>query len=214
MTRLRRKPFIYKSRLRAQRGLTLLEVLVATAILAMVFVLSQQTFDAASKAFERTSDQTQRLEQIDKAWFLLKQDLTHLLGHSVKRSFDSDIPPLVIEFGQEVWLALLRGNYENVLGLQRSELQRVAYKLEDNEIVRYSWYDPAGTDFDLAKKQKLLGGVERVEIAVLSAQARNLDGPWEDTWLQLSSLPLAVEITLETQDRGEMKRRFVLENGR
>ncbi len=197
-----------------QKGLTLVEVAVAVAIMAVIYVLSNQAISVATGAFEVSERAGKRIEKIDRAWFFIKQDLRNFLAHSVRQPFGGDVPPLVIEFGQPVWLALLRSGNPNPLSLPRTEMQRVAYKFEDEIITRYTWQDPSQVDFELAREQRILDGVENIEIKVLPPTAKSIDGPWVDKWTDLVSVPLAVEVVMTLQDRGEMRRVFTLTNAK
>ena len=60
---------------RSQQGLTLIEVAVAVAIMAVIFVLSQQTVSVSTDSFDTSERNAKRIEQIDRVWYFLKQDL-------------------------------------------------------------------------------------------------------------------------------------------
>ena len=197
-----------------QQGLTLIEVSVAIAIMAIVYVLSQQAISIASASYEVSEKHSERIESIDQAWFLIKQDLRNILSYKMSRQYQDTIPPLVFEFGQETWLSLLRGSNPNPLSLLRTELQRVAYKLDEDVIVRYTWNDPAETDFEEAYEQKILSGVEKIEVRGLPPKAQSLKDRWVSEWKEPESLPLALEVTITLEDRGEMKRLFMLSDGK
>ena len=199
--------------IKSQKGLTLIEVAVAIAIMAIIFVLSQQAISVASASFEISEKHNKRLEQIDRAWFYIRQDLQYILAHPMRQKYGDQIPPFRVEFGQESWMTLLRSNNPNPLSLLRTEKLRVAYKYEDEVISRHTWPDPADVDWDEATEQKILSGVERLEVRVLPPTAKSLKDRWPDKWIEPEGVPLAVEITLELKDRGEMKRVFTLNAG-
>ena len=199
-----------------QKGLTLVEVAVAVAIMAVIYTLSNQAISVATSAFEVSERAGKRIEKIDRAWFFIKQDLRHYLAYSVSPPFGQNISSFVIEFGQPIWLSLLRSDNPNPLLLPRTELQRVAYKFEEGLITRYTWNDPTQIDFDLANEQRLLDGVENVEIRVLPPTAKSTNDRWADKWVQQDDapVPFAAEVVLTLTDRGEMRRVFTLTDGK
>jgi general secretion pathway protein J len=104
---------------------------------------------------------------------------------------------------------LSRAGWSNGAGLPRGTGQRVVYRLEEGKLVREHWnvMDPA-----LATplvRRELLDGVERVEFRYLTGGRE-----WVTEWpgfgntqgLDFTARPLAVEITLELEDYGEIRR--------
>jgi general secretion pathway protein J len=106
------------------------------------------------------------------------------------------------------------------VGRARSNLQRVAYSVRENQLIRSYW-----NVLDRAQDSKplevvLLDGVNRMELRFLSAKgaAQNTGQEkqeWVDDWpgsalgIQPSEdPPLAVEVILETEAEGRISRLF------
>jgi general secretion pathway protein J len=146
----------------------------------------------------------------------MENDLRNALAYDKKPAFGDNIPAMQVG-GQEYWLIFLRGGHANPLNLVRSELMRVAYRIDDEVLWRYSWTDPHSIDEDSAQKQKLMEGVEEVAVRVLSPDATSFSGgPWTDTWPAegvTNQLPKAIEITLTFTKAGELMRLMALAPG-
>ena len=204
-----------------QSGLTLLEVLVAVGILAVISTVSFQVISVVTLSSEASQESLKRLKRLDRTWIVIENDVRNILPVLRTPQFGETIPSFTAGDGNdEYWMTLLRGGVANPLGLPRSEIQRVAYKLEDNVLSRYTWVDSYNLEEEEAFPQKLLDGLESIEVRVLLNNARSISaGPWDDSWpssntgsqasaATASQLPLAIEITM-TLDNEEELRRFL-----
>ena len=127
-------------------------------------------------------------------------------------SADSDTAsPLVV---------LTRGGWSNPTGLQRSELERVAYVFENGTLVREHWNVLDPTLSSAAIKRNLMKHLRGVRFRYFVPQTRS----WVDTWptaqvgaesVQDSAFrmrPEAVEVTLDTREWGKVVRVFETAN--
>jgi general secretion pathway protein J len=96
--------------------------------------------------------------------------------------------------------------------LARGELQRVRYVLEDEELWRESWSVLDRSSEEGGQQRTLLmEQVLNVELAFLDSAATNANqspvgGEWVDEWDRPNALPLAVEIKIEIEGFGELRR--------
>lgn len=200
----------------SERGVSLIEVVVAIAIMAVIAAGAYESLNAAGNAREGSETALARMERIDRTWLLIESDLRNALGYSLQATYGDPLPAMTFAFGQEYWLTLLRGGRANPLNFPRTELGRVGYRLQENTIWRDSWHNPASFDTDTARKQKLLSGVESIVVRALASTAKSpVDGPWVEEWPSggQEPLPAAIELTLTLEDKGELKRLFALVPG-
>lgn len=202
---------------RQQKGFTLLEVLVAITITAVMSVLAFQSFDNAITAQERTQIKLDRIGRLDRAWITIETDLRNSLARGNISPFGDLLPAFTVDPQEDYWLSLVRGGKANPLHFPRSELSRVAYRLEDGVVWRDSWIDPGNPDEELAYQQKLLDGVEEITVRVMARGAKSVrDGPWLEEWPPAAAqeaLPQAIEITFELEQEGEIIRLFAMVPG-
>ncbi|MFL0803582.1 MAG: type II secretion system minor pseudopilin GspJ [Agarilytica sp.] len=207
-----------------QNGLTLIEVLIAVIIMALIGTISYQSLDTTIRSKEVVEEHLKELSKVDRAWLLIEGDLKNILNNSVSQSFGpgggEDLPSLFLDNSdEEYWLVVLRGGHANPLNFIRSELIRVGYRVQDSVLWRDVWYNVASVDVDQARNQKVLDNVETVEVKILSPTATSFDGgPWVDKWppqgARPEEMPFAVEVILRLKDDEEISRLFSLVNGK
>lgn len=200
-----------------QRGFSLLEVMIALAIMAIMAVLAFQSLDIAHRSSDANKEKLTQIERLDRVWVMLENDLRNALGYVNLNTYGEMVPALQADAGELYWLQVFRGGRSNPLYFPRTELVRVGYRFEENMLWRDSWWDPSNPDPDLAFQQKLLEGVDTIEVRMLPVTAQSVqDGPWADRWPPqetAETLPLAIEITLILEDERELTRLFSLVQG-
>lgn len=196
------------------RGFTLLEVLLAMFLTALVAVLGYTSLTTAIRAAEGHGAQAGRLGEIQAAVSLLERDLRYAQARAITDERGEQQPALMGGEREDVLLALTRGGWHNPRGLLRSELLRVHYELEGDTLYRAQW-----TVLDRIEEEDgysrlpLLNGVQSVSLrfldgGVANAQTMELGGEWRDDWSPdtASGMPLAVEVTLEIDGFGTLQR--------
>jgi len=219
-----------------QRGFTLLEMLVALAIAAAIAAMAYQSLVAASNGAERSRQIMARINEMDRAWQIIGADLRHLLAPErlndgrvrfVLRAREPDSGE-----AEQPLLRFSRRNWLNPLERQRSDLQRVVYRLEDGTLWRD--FQPLRNrpfeEFEFEQRalnQELLQSVESVELRFLSArqveqagesalEGDNYTRNWAEAWPEPNragvdpeaGLPLAILIRIETEALGVSERLF------
>lgn len=186
--------------------------MLALVIMAMIALLSAQAFNTASTGSAATREAMDRIAQIDRTFVLIETDLRNAIPKQVNDSFNQPIPPMYLSDSDDYWMTIMRGGLENPLFLPRSEEVRVGYRYMEETIWRDTWYNPRNTEQDDARQQKILSGVTTMSVRILPGNATSIAaGPWLQQWppnQSDQSLPLAIEVTLELEDMGEVIRLF------
>ena len=201
------------------RGFTLLEVLLAMAITAMVAVVAYAGLSSAITAAERHKVQARRLGDIQLALTVIERDVRFAAPRAVTDQYGEHQAPMLGGDTTDPWLQLTRYGWDNPLDQPRGTLQRVDYTMQGEELWRESWpvLDRADEETGL-QRVLVIDGVSAVVVRFLDGTAANagdseLGGEWVDVWPSLSSadqLPLAVEITLELADFNKITRVYAL----
>ena len=195
---------------RVQRAFTLIEVLVSLAIFGILSALAYGALSQTLLSAEMLNARMDRLQAIQKSVRYLSQDFLRLAPRPVRLELgDSMGPALQSDLRSEYALELTRGGWSNPVALPRGTLQRAAYRLEDDELIRYYWTVLDRTLNNKAIAVTILDGVESLLFRYLVD-----DGNWTDQWppesapgpLGLRQRPRAVEIILTLQDEGEIRR--------
>jgi general secretion pathway protein J len=191
-------------------GFTLVELLVALAIVAVVGVMAlaglSQVIDQQGIARERA----QRWQEIQLAMRIVVQDLAQLHPRATREDVGETYQPSILaEPGAQFAMEFSRGGWANPASFPRGTVLRVAYDWEDDKLVRFNWAVMDRTLATIPLRNELLEGVTALEIRFLDA-----GGQWHTEWppLQLNgpqryvARPRAVEVALELEDLGRIWR--------
>ncbi len=199
------------NRHRLQKGFTLLELLVAMAVFAVLAVMAYQGLNTVLATRDAVDRQADRLRALQTAWLAIGRDLQQAAARPVRDELGGELGPLKGGAGAIPLLEFTRAGYRNPAGLQRSTLQRVAYQLKLNELSRWRWRVLDRGQDSQPVERVLLSGVNAVTLRFLD-EARE----WQSTWPPANregaevALPRAVEVTLELEDWGRITRLFAL----
>ena len=146
-------------------GFTLLEILVALSIFAIIGVISSQLMSQTVRANEKLTDRGVRLTEVHRAMQAIQRDLMQLTDRSIRDEYGDSRPPLLI--GTDGTIEFSRSGWRNPLKLPRAEVQRVAYRWQDNKLLRGYWTVLDRVQDSEPVHQTLLTDVERVEFFAL-----------------------------------------------
>jgi general secretion pathway protein J len=185
-------------------GFTLLELVVAMALFAVLSVMTYSSLRAMLDSRHQVEEETARLAAVQITMTRLARDLGQATDREIRDEFGNRQPALISHPFRAEGLEFTRGGWRNPTGKKRSSLQRVAYRLDNGELLRSSW---PTLDRDVAAKpfsQPLIDKVSRFQVRFLDGT-----GNWHDEWplpAATDPLPLAVEVWLELEDWGRLRR--------
>jgi general secretion pathway protein J len=193
------------TRTHKQFGFTLIEVVVALAVFAIVGITA---FSGLSAILKWQTDLEIRSDQIKSIQLTLKyleRDINRAITRPIRDQY-GDTQPAFSSDGESI-MSLTYSGWRNPAGLRRSNLQRVAYEVNENQFKRHSWNRLDGAISEDAREVVLLEEVENVEIEFL-----NQNNTWVDRWPPINSnptsigLPRAVLISFEAVPIGKIRR--------
>lgn len=196
--------------MRSTRGFTLIEVLVAMAIFAVLSVLAYGALSQTLISREVLSSRMERLQAVQRTVRLITRDFLQLAPRPVRGELgDGYEPALSTAFSSGFAVELTRGGWTNPMALPRGTQQRAAYRLEEDELIRYHWNVLDHTFSNEIIGVSLLDGVNGVAFLFMQE-----NGDWTDQWppsgregpLGLRLRPRAVQIVLDLVDEGEITR--------
>ncbi|MGI9288374.1 MAG: type II secretion system minor pseudopilin GspJ, partial [Pseudomonadales bacterium] len=145
------------------RGFTLIEVLVASAITALIGIIAYGFLGSALDAQASQQSQADRLNEINLFFVVLARDVRQAVDRNIRDEFGDTEPAVVGGLGSEYLLSLTRGGWYNPRAVARSSLQRVAYGLNDEqEIERVAWHMLDRASEQNVYRAVVLGAVEEV----------------------------------------------------
>jgi len=201
-----------------QRGFTLLELLVALAVFAVMATMAYSGLDQVSRTRALTEQSADQLVELQRAFLFMARDVQEVVDRPIRNDLGESEPALIGDEFNASFLQLTRAGWRNPLPtvIHRSSLQRVAWGLEEDNLVRAYWNSLDRVPDDLPVKQVMLHNVKRVEVKFLAG-----DNSWKDKWPQTTqssnpdtppdvSPPRAVEITVESKNFGKITRLFAI----
>ncbi|TXS96282.1 type II secretion system protein GspJ [Parahaliea maris] len=211
---------------RRAAGFTLVEVLIALAISAFIAAAAYTGLSTVMTGVERTRAEAERTWEINRALNFLSRDLRQFADRPVRDEFGDVEPALQGGPAARFLLSLTRAGWYNPQGHPRSSLERVNYVIEDEALWRESYpvLDRAAETEPL--RVRLLDDVVDMRLLFLSdigavnpsARGTDIDTrAWPENWVANLSdpgvdlaPPIAVEVQLELEDWGEVRRLYVL----
>lgn len=195
---------------RSQDGFTLLELLVAVAIFAImagiIYIALATILDARAEVDRIAVD----LKQLQRSMQVMERDLAHGVDRPVRDLLGDRQPAFVAVPGSGALFSLSRDGWPNPAAAQRSELLRVSYRLDGDRLYRLSWPRLDGVTEDTAQTAVLLEGIEDVELRFLDAENQ-----WQTAWPRADSqsqtaLPRGVELRFDHPRWGRIQRLFLV----
>ena len=199
---------------RRHAGFTLLELIVAIAIFAIMAVMAYGGLDSVLNQRRAVEQRLDHIAQLQKAYMRLRADFQQVRNRPVRDPFGDESPALYVTPSAPV-LEFTRGGWRNPTFQPRSTQERVSYHVADGKLLRDSW-----------RVLDRVQGAEPAELIVLEGVTEitwrfyGSSGQWETNWPPLTQLgsaaadiapPTALEITLQTKDWGQL--RFLFRTG-
>jgi general secretion pathway protein J len=177
-----------------------------TILAALAYGTLSQTLLSA----EMLNGRMDRLQAIQRTVRHLSLDFMQLAPRPVRLELgDSSGPALQADLRVDYAIELTRGGWSNPAALPRGTLQRTAYRLEEDKLVRYYW-----TVLDRTLNNEPIGVTILDGVSSLVFRYLLESGDWTEQWppasspgpLGLRQRPRAVEIILTLEDEGEIRR--------
>jgi len=194
---------------KTQYGFTLLEVLIAIAIFSVVSLASFTIFDTVLRGDENSKIRSDRQNELQRAFLLMERDFTQIAKRNMRVNgeapSDSFLQTQDDSFlADEQAIAFVRNGWTNPgLLLPRSDMQNVAYRLEEETLQRlhYNFVDAV-----VGQEPKIRPLISQVT----SLAFEFYDGKkWQKKWSG-NTLPQAIAIEIETEDYGLIRRQFLV----
>ncbi|MDH5764671.1 MAG: type II secretion system minor pseudopilin GspJ [Gammaproteobacteria bacterium] len=193
---------------KTQYGFTLIEVLIAMAIFAILSLLAYGGLNQAIISKERTAASLARLQELQITMTKIQRDFSQITSRTMRDEMGTQHPGLTAQQGNEFLIQLTRNGWRNPAKTTRGHLQRVAYRMDEDKLLRIHWPFVDRAVDDQGVETQLISNLKDVKLRFLNDQ-----NEWHDSWPALNAepennntLPVAIEVTLEMEDWGNMVR--------
>ncbi|MBL0924038.1 MAG: type II secretion system minor pseudopilin GspJ [Sphingomonadaceae bacterium] len=191
----------------SEAGFTLVELLVALAIFALISVAGVTLLRSGSDtqiAVKARLEQQARFKRLANA---LEADLAQTVPRPVRDTSGQPVPAWSQDQSGEpnILFGFVRAGWTNLDEAPRANLQRVAYMLRDGKLQRLNWPMLDGASPDEA-------GVLVENVTGVSLRFRDDKGEWRDDWTATdpSALPRAMELRLTAEGVAEQRMLFLV----
>lgn len=192
-----------------QHGFTLIEILVAVAVFGFLAAASFTTLNSVLKTREFNDNATESLRQLQMSMTILQRDFMQLTDTSINDEYGDPLPPIYTPTDNSSLVEFTHSGWHNPANRPRSNLQRVAYVLEDGKLYREYWPQlHRGRELQPIRAV-LLKNVEEVEFEFLDENKERWQEQWPPPNLdQAPGLPIATRITITFKDETQIIRLF------
>jgi len=195
----------------SQRGMTLIEILIAMSVFAILAALAYGGLNSVLNTRDAISNEADRLSDMQRSFARLGRDFEQAAPRSI-RDIHGDSQPAMQSGGEldedtQLVVEFTLGGKRLLPGQQRSRLQRVAYALKDDKLLRLNWNVLDRAQDSQPYITEILSGVEAADIQFLDEAGQWLSG-WPDNGQLSSGLPLAIEVRIDVEGWGELRRVF------
>ncbi len=193
-----------------QQGFTLIEIIIAIAIFALLALGANALLTNVTKSSEISAERETKFEQLQRAMLVIERDFLQMqvrIPRTQGLENNLVITGGEFEFESDAYgVGFVRGGWQNPqLRLKRSTLQNVAYRLQENRLERLhtNYVDAViGTEPHV---RILLDDVSDFQVEVL--KEIETEFKWSQSIADVQ-LPFAIAITITTDTFGEIRREF------
>ncbi|MES2488461.1 MAG: type II secretion system minor pseudopilin GspJ [Pseudomonadota bacterium] len=198
------------------RGFTLLELIVVIAIFGLMSVMAYGGLSSVLKTRVHVEKSLERTGEYQKAFMRMRNDFQQVHYRAVRDGFGTTQPAFIGDTYSHV--TFTRGGWRNPLSQPRASLERVVYYLDTDKkaLMRSSF-----RALDQSQDSKPVEVALLENVTELNWRYLDKSREWQANWPPASASsstsstttpapPLAVEITLRTDDMGELRFLFNL----
>lgn len=193
------------------RGFTLLELLVALSIFALISVALFGSLTSMIETKQHLEADSNKLRQLQTAFRIIGRDIEQAIARPIRGAYQPQLPALMWT-EQPANFELTVNGRRNPVRLKRSSLQRVAYRLEEELLIKDTWPVLDRAIDSEPFSQVILRDVEGFEVSFVENGKSSRSWPPESNVSGTSAamLPKAVQVHLYLKGWGRIDRLFLI----
>lgn len=196
--------------IKRQEAYTLIEILIALFIFAIISAIVLMTLQTMTNARARLQESADTLAEVQKAVTLLSRDIEQIINRQIRTETGRrEAAVLAAGSGANASLTMTRAGRKNPNAINKvSALQRVRYRLEDGALVRETWNELDRDSGELPNKQILIQKMNKLSWRYVDANNKSFD-LWPPVGRRTGP-PRAIEFTLDVDGFTGVRRLVLL----
>ena len=202
---------------KSNQGFTLIEILIAISIFAMLSLAAYQILQGVLRSSEISKVHDDALVKLQRSMLIIDQDFTQIIARKSRNEAVDKKEQRLLTTGKGIFestdqaIEFTRIGWSNPMNLvPRSNLLRVRYLLIDGNLERHYFLYPDISSGEKPYKQVLFSDVSALSFRFWGKKG---NAKWKTTWNQKTSLPAGIEIVFETKKYGEIRRQYIISSG-
>lgn len=216
-------------------GFTLMEVLIALFIFSILAILTMRGLQTTFAAKKQSKEVLDQLAELEIAYSVIQQDIEQIINRNVlepnggmKLAFLAPVDnransgfkaSMESEYGYNRLEFTRTGVFNTIVNTPISDLQRVAYFLNKDVVVRHTWRQMDATTSTLVDRRPLLSEIEELSIYFIDQTGQKLDMPAVkpsyrgfNPLLPSMELPKGIVFNFKIKQYGDVEWVFTLPN--
>lgn len=194
----------------SRRGFTLMEILVALGIFAIIGVIASQLLRQTIEVSDVLSNRGDRLVELQRAFNVVSRDLEQVINRSIRDEFGDPVEALLIDTHGSFQFSRL--GWSNLLNKPRSNLQRVEYLFVDDVFIRRYWPVLDRSETTEPIDQELLTYITELEFFLIDSTGLE-HVAWPPLSESLDGTPqeaVAFQLKMNIEPFGEISRMWLI----
>ena len=192
--------------MRNKAGFTLLELLIALFIFTLIAAIITGALHTVFTAQSAREKKATQLTDLQIALTLITRDTEQIIDRPIIKTNGT---PSAAFIGRNNFMEFTHGGWVNPFGESiRSTLQRTAYYVEKNKLIREAWPTLDQTPQTTSMKRILLTGVTQFQLEYLDKE-----GHFKASWLpedQANEFPRAIRVLIVLKNSGKITQLIVI----
>lgn len=197
--------------MKKQKGFTLIEILIALAIFALLATITSSSLYYAFNTRKIVNIQADKLNELQFAINIIQQDTLQIVDRAIRGNEMRQFPVLV---GQAGYVEFTRDGRMNPNSIEkRSTLKRIGLVCIDGTLVHRTWESLDPLDRNQYEDRVLINGIEKCAFSYLNQNVQSLS-EWRADAVneeqQVETFPKAIQMNLTLKDWGSINLLFII----
>jgi general secretion pathway protein J len=193
------------------QGFTLIEMVIAVAIFAVMMVIAFPGLTHIAKVGDQVGQSNSRLSELQFALTYLNRDWTQVSSRKILDQYGDEKPHIIIEDNS---ISFTHSGWSNLLQQKRSELQRVQYLVKENQLIRHYWISLDQVTAEEPISTVLIDEVESFSVYLIDSAEEPIERwPLDGQDTQRVNNPIALRVEIDLKKFGQVHRIMEIPEG-